>query len=1354
LSALTIRCIMHPRTVGFDVKNVEMTDKLPHVLETLLNSMRLRYNYDLPDIFKKCLLSFVQKYVTKLLDLHDIMQNDSCDDLIQHVNGLILLKRCDMLDRTVLETSTFTNGDHTITQIFEFLISKRIEELTCRDLNARMIEYLRALMEFQFSLLSLTIEMPVIIPDDVRSMIDTLVKLMSNDVPVISVDCTTITHGEYFMNTFRSVIFKYMLAHVSAITDVFDNMSRDNPSFLLKWIEDLLLFLKQHKRELQAHDTIIDAILQQFTYLKNAVFNVDSRKERLINIYSIAVHLKSNPMEVTQNHEFYRWIQEQLMDDNDLEYKIKILKNFFICLTDMRQTDHKYLQMNLRTLRRSLCSNLSETSVNAMKVIDCFETLLVLLSTTRSMIMLKYVIYFAAGVGNRLFDDKLEEHLRGYYYRASLEHVLESLQQTYHMFMKVNITEMERLDILHGFLLPAFKFCDAIAIERFFEKNIEDLHDEITKLDITDFDDAIKQKIVSKIGCFQLIAILFARVDKNKIDANGSLSQLNKILINRERYRNMYASTENIRSLRIMQPECQELARLLHCSAYNCLLAIISLKEEERFYNLAFRNAKNGFFNWENIIDCNTQYMLGQTFKEYPKTREITVNIRSAEVDKHEQRMHRYAYVHSYDLSACTLSEDINAYDLNKCVVLPSDFCRPSTTNSTDSDPLRTHDTTSITLTNNDFNEHECMPYICVLLRHIRKTFRLSDKEPEWLMFFFKYMQYDNRQNIQLFMLKIISNTADEVFKPYARFALTKIIKVVANYLERYDLNYIITDVLEILMDWNDVIVSNNEESKAAAQRLFEKFINKVFIKGSDGNNRVYNYNLSLIRTMVEKWRNCLRVSNDFLNQQMISAPSSAVYLILVLFDNDMMEEIVAIDDIINFLLKSLKANLRTPNTEVPLQCCECLGLYLRSLDNGRHDETERDNKKHEVKDGIFDILGSASLSINVQSMQIKCIAALCRTYSEVAVDYINVIISAMAKGVKKSYCLEIFTLAMPRLDANEVVSKLHHMKLQEILTNRIPSCEKLALRIVRDIVAILLPKDLFPYMSRVIPYVKDNITEHRELVYDIFMRLHKRYSANITVDDDAIMQNLLSISMRNLLTGVLDPSHELQDRILKFWTEERSLNTERSKDRLVALLDMPQITEEDSFAPFVALLMLQLTTKSIDYTRKMFDAPLQDSSTFEEYRIAVSWRRRNLNCVTPMFVDSLASQMSYNTFSQSVDNDLRGTYMTPTFSYPRISHGVRLRATQDLQFEPTLFDNNDDPTTSYDTGLDRTIIASSSRQSLQTPTRHERFTRILASKSDVTNRIRDAQIRKNVQQEERIKQENIRQRSSVKLYR
>lgn len=1329
--------------------------------------MTSRYSSTLPHIFKECLLSSVRKYVTKLFNLHDIAQNDSCDDLIQHVNGLILLKQYDMLDPMILETSAFANGDDTVTQIFKFLVTEHIEELTCRDLSTRMIEYLRILMEFQLSLLSSTIEMPVIVPEDTRSMTGTLMTLISTDTQVTSVDCTMIRHGEHFLNTFKSVIFKYMLTHVAAITVVFDDM-RDKPSFLLEWIEDLLLFLRRHRHEFQDHvDATVNVILQHFTYLKDAVFNVRSRKERLINIYSIAVHLKSKPTEIMQNDKFYQWIQDQLMTNNDLEYKMKILKNFFICLTDT--TDRDKLQVTLQTLKingRSLCSNLSETSVNAMKVIGCFETLLVLLSMTRSMIMLKCVIHFAAGTSNeydytsnRLFNEKLEEHLRGYYYGASVEHVLESLQQTYREFMKLNIDETERLDILHGFLLPAFKFCDATPIERFFENNIQELK-AIADLYIAD-DDVINQNIVSKIGCFQLITIMFARVGEDKIDANGTIAQnqiLNQVLINRELFQKLHTSAINIRSLKITRPECQKLVRLLHCSAYNCSLAIVSLKKSEKYYAWAFcENYKEGHSIWKNIIDCSKQYKLGQTFKEYPKTCDITVNIKSTEVDRDGQQTYGYDYVHSYDLSACTLSEDINAYDLNKCVVLPANFRRStSAMNSADSDPLRTPGASSIALQSNDFNEHECMPYICVLLRHIRKIFRVSDEQPTWLNGFLNIMQHNVDQNIQLYMLKIISNTADEVFKHYAKFVLTQIIKTITNYLKRYDLNYIVTDVLEIILDWHDV--PSSEGDKAEAQKLFEVFIDKVIRKSSD-NHRVYNYNLGLIRTMVKKWRSCLRVPSDFLNREMIrfrkSAPTTAVYHIF--FNNDMTEEIVTRDDIINLLLSNWNTS---KSDEMSLQCCECLGLYLRSLDNSRYDETERESKRCNMRKKILESVSLVSVESSHIIKQVKCIAVLCRSYPEMAVDYINIIIRAMAMCLARSHCLEIFALAMPKLNAKDIISNLCSMDLKKLLTKRVPACERLALQIVRDMVTIISPTDLLPYVNLAIPYIKDSITEHRELVYDILMRIHKKYSVDIAVDDDATVQNLLSISVRNLLTGLLDPSHDLQDRVLNFWTEETSLS-EKSKDRLVALLAMhsPQMTtEDDAFAIFVALLMLQLATRSIDYNRKMFDAPLKDNCNFEEYKIAVSWRRRNLSCVTPMFVDSLASQMSYGTFSQSMDNDLRGTYV----SSMRLSHGIpwRPRATQDLQFESIVFDDEDaaDATTmldisSHDPEFDRTTFASTSRQSLQTATGHERSTRILAN-TDGGKIFRNEQIRKNVQRAERIKQENIRQRSSVKLYR
>ncbi|XP_072747382.1 DNA-dependent protein kinase catalytic subunit isoform X2 [Anoplolepis gracilipes] len=1383
LSTLTIKCIMFPRAVGFDVRNIEMTDKLPHVLEILLNTMKSRLASALPNTFNNCLLNSGQEYVAKLLNLDYIAQNDLSDDLIQHVNGLILLQRCDMLDRMILEKSTFVNGEKTIEHIFKFLVNERIEEWICSNLSAQMIEYLRALMEFQLSLVSSTIETPVmVIPNDTRSITETLVKFISNGTLIIGADSAQITHGEYFLNMFKNAIFKFMLTHIGAITLVFDEMSCHNPYFLLKWLEDLLLYLKHHRRELQVHvDTIVDAILRHFTCLKNATCNVDEKshkescKERLINLYGIIVCLNSKPVKITQDSAFselYKWILgELLIDNNDFEYKTQLLQKFFICLTtdhgDDTQPELRQILLSLMINMKSLCPNLSETNINAMKMIGCFETLLTLLSTTKSLIMLECVIRFAAGTGNRLFQDgKIEEHLRECYRGASNEHTLRLLEMTYNVFMNHGavsttcISEIERLDVLHGFLLPSFKFCDAIVIEWFFERNIRELHEYANML-ITSSDNmnVIRHTIVSKIGYFELITTMFAMVDINKligVNATIALHALHRIEADREFIQNLYRYANNTRALKITQSECSELARLLHCSAYNCELAIISLKEEEFCYNRVFaENQLRGFFIWKNIVDCNKRYQLGQTFKESPKTREIAVNMKSTTFNIDRSR-HRYAYVHSYDLSASTLCEDINAYDFNRSVLLSFN---PHSTSTRNLDDL--HDATNVALESDDFNEHECMPYICVLLRRIREISVLSNELPKWLQYFLDALASYDQPNIRLFLLRIIWNVVDDVFKPYAKFMLTPIVKAVASYLEQYDLNYIITDILEILMDWHDVAVPSNEDDRTQAQRLFETFINKVLVDKVDSSNserRVYDYNLSLMKTMVEKWHSYLRVPNVILNKKMTSAPKAAVYLILVLLDNGMTEEIVARDNIVNFLLQPLR-NWNTPETDkTPLQCSECLGLYLKSLDS--------DRKSKKVREKISSVLGSAHRNM---IKQVKRIAVLCRTYPEVVVDYINVTLSVMAKNLEwgRSYCLEIFALSMPKLSTSDdesakiLMNNLHHIEFQKILKNRVTFCEKLALGIVGNLVATISPSDLLVYVKLTIPYIKDITTEHRKLVYDILMKVYKKYSADMTADNDAILE-LLSISVENLLAGLLDPSQELQDRILRFWTEETKLSTEKSKNRLLGILTMHSIrrittmktsSEDDAFAPFMALLMLQLVTKSMDYNKNIFDAPLLEDCIFENYKVAVSWRRRNLSCMTPMFVESLASQMSYGTFSQ-ISADLHSTQVD---SYSRLSRysdiPLRLRATQDLQFEPTL-DNAEAAETTFNTEFDRATAASSSRQPLGDTTMRRKPFRILANSTDVANIVRRKQIQRNVQRAEMIKQESIRQRSSVRLYR
>lgn len=90
---MTIKCVLHPRAIGFDIRNIKMTDELPRTLETLLNAMSSRFNDTLANSFKEYLSNSVQEYAPQLLNLHDIAQSDSCDEQIQYINGLMMFEQ-------------------------------------------------------------------------------------------------------------------------------------------------------------------------------------------------------------------------------------------------------------------------------------------------------------------------------------------------------------------------------------------------------------------------------------------------------------------------------------------------------------------------------------------------------------------------------------------------------------------------------------------------------------------------------------------------------------------------------------------------------------------------------------------------------------------------------------------------------------------------------------------------------------------------------------------------------------------------------------------------------------------------------------------------------------------------------------------------------------------------------------------------------------------------------------------------------------------------------------------------------------------------------------------------------------
>ncbi|CAJ0950896.1 unnamed protein product, partial [Ranitomeya imitator] len=109
----------------------------------------------------------------------------------------------------------------------------------------------------------------------------------------------------------------------------------------------------------------------------------------------------------------------------------------------------------------------------------------------------------------------------------------------------------------------------------------------------------------------------------------------------------------------------------------------------------------------------------------------------------------------------------------------------------------------------------------------------------------------------------------------------------------------------------------------------------------------------------------------------------------------------------------------------------------------------------------------------------------------------------------------------------------------------------------------------------------------------------------------------------------------------------------------MVAVLSSLYSTKiEKDFLSLATNLLLEMTSKSPDYVRQMFEHPLSECM-FQDYTVDSNWRYRS-TILTPMFVETQASQGSYRSRTQS-------------FPEGREPEGGQLRATQQhYQFTPT----------------------------------------------------------------------------------
>ena len=199
------------------------------------------------------------------------------------------------------------------------------------------------------------------------------------------------------------------------------------------------------------------------------------------------------------------------------------------------------------------------------------------------------------------------------------------------------------------------------------------------------------------------------------------------------------------------------------------------------------------------------------------------------------------------------------------------------------------------------------------------------------------------------------------------------------------------------------------------------------------------------------------------------------------------------------------------------------------------------------------------------------------------------------------------------------------------------------------SIVHRILPNLSLSELKSVVPDVLASSTHTsvacREKVYQILIWLFDSFHGQEDFENDDQGKSMLASVKTQLLKGLVDENEALRLEIYAFWNQETRLSSDTVNrlTQLLAVLYSPKT--EASFLSYSTNLILELTSRSPDYSRSMFDYPLSECK-FEDKSIDLSWQTRHMLMV-PLF----AATQSQGDLSQSVMSGIRATQQAMDFT-------------------------------------------------------------------------------------------------------
>nr|XP_042898800.1 DNA-dependent protein kinase catalytic subunit isoform X2 [Parasteatoda tepidariorum] len=781
--------------------------------------------------------------------------------------------------------------------------------------------------------------------------------------------------------------------------------------------------------------------------------------------------------------------------------------------------------------------------------------------------------------------------------------------------------------------------------------------------------------LVKRICCFKLLELMYSTLNKDLLHSKES--QIVETYLGRKPEVGNELSTD-ITKLTLefkkfsyeTEPEYKVLLRKLNCAKYCALIAVVSCTQNElKFYNafLFKENPAKNEYIWKRIVDEDIKLTFSMEIDDSVAKKNKFLAIRHQirkvfDNDESERDISGFQsslqIFGSENLELSSLAEDVSkfVFTTNEQIFKPEGINElnksadnMSSKNTYVADYLELDDL---------LNQHECMLSMLSLIRSMKNKSFISDEKagapPAWLSAIVQSLEdRKSSDNVKLFLGRFITNNA-ELFQPYAEFLMGPILNLIVLGTAGFSLNYFILDVIITTLSWASVAIPQGNDMLKASEVL--KF---VMMNIEHSRRDIFRNNLELVKTILECWKS-LKIPYNVIYEKMSDfSPESkqnhfGIQLLGVVLSCDFPPYDLQDEAEGYSFLTTLLKNLSMKYKEVYGAAAEVIALTLQYIS-----KSETDILKNKFFLKVSQVLDT--MKHKEESKFLYCLNKIHSSCPKIANKFIPHLLFLYSRvhGIYKNYILEIFYSRV--LEFENSYQELKHIGVFENLEKKNDIIQHLSLQTLEKLVPNLSCDDILHILPSIVGIHTQPNSHSRLALFKILFLLFEKFSDSSGAKEKEITR----YSRETLLNGLADPDPSIRLIVDNFWSNEKRLPL-GTVERLIALMkNMSSPVTEESFLQYSTFLLLERTSYSPDYKRKIFEYPLSQCN-FQAYKIQTSARKRHM-AMSPLFTETATSSI-YSSLMSLDASDLTS-----------FRHDLKLKATQvNIDFPETL-DVNDD---------------------------------------------------------------------------